>query len=70
MNQLDIAIIILGGLTTMQTAWLHYQTNKNACGGIKCQQNMIEAFKLSTARLNGLVTHQDRQDARWHSPES
>lgn len=67
MTNLDLAIIVLGSLGAMQTAWIHYQVNKNACGGTRCQQVLISALKLTTARLQ---TQQELQDARWHSPES
>jgi len=40
-----VAVAAIGALVSMQTAWLHYQVNKNACGGAKCIKVMQDAIK-------------------------
>ncbi len=45
----------LGTLQVLGTAWLHYQTNKNACGGAKCVETMTKALNIRTERTPGEV---------------
>lgn len=46
MTQLELLGGILATVQIVCTAWLHYQTNKNACGGAKCVETMTRALHI------------------------
>lgn len=40
MTNIDVLIAIVVAGQSLGTAWIHYQVNKNACGGPKCIETL------------------------------
>lgn len=56
----DVALItavgaILGAIQGACTGWIHYQINRNACGGARCVETMTDALRIRVERTPGTV---------------
>lgn len=40
--------ILSAGVTSAWGTWLHFQVNRNACGGARCVDTMRKALKINT----------------------
>ncbi len=59
--------VVLAFFATVQaisTAWLHWQINRNACGGAKCVETMTRALNINSGRHAAESATRDVFEAR------